>query len=169
MTPPPEYKAESRVNLNDGFSPATEYGANSLREYPYNQSGSQKLSFWRTKRGILLIVVLSNIVILVTVLGGVFGSRHSLSNDNGVVPPTDYPPSTSSLYPSPPPQPQPSTSGFPTGSASQPNQHAGAEAGVQSSGSVINGGNSQGGGTGSAGGTADDSSGPRNPPGKGGK
>ncbi|KAJ3573287.1 hypothetical protein NP233_g2534 [Leucocoprinus birnbaumii] len=95
FTPPPQYQ-EPPANLRpiyyegkdlkQSMSVHDYYPPQSAAPDPSNWSPSRaKLPFWRKKKGIALIVLLSNIIILAIVLGVVFATRghHSATHSTG--------------------------------------------------------------------------------------
>ena len=84
-TPPPEYQ-EPPISLRPLYHAdnSSKVSVLAYKPYPFQNAETKddlpecrlKLPFWRTKKGIALIVLLSNVVILGIVLGIVFGSRH---------------------------------------------------------------------------------------------
>jgi hypothetical protein len=82
--PPPQYQ-DPPANLRPLYY-ENQDGTEMQERYPFKHAkpqgenpcaGTSKRSFWRTKTGIILIVLLSNAIILAAVLGGIFASFHA--------------------------------------------------------------------------------------------
>lgn len=91
FTPPPQYQEPpSSIRPLYYAEKDAKTSMSTHEHYPPQTAGSEPWSrnrsntpFWRTKKGIVLIVLLSNVIILAIVLGVVFASRsHRSKNDN---------------------------------------------------------------------------------------